>query len=162
MCVCECVRLGNHAADANTYKLAETDVCLWAQYACERPPACKGSRAAAARKHLRTAASRTCTRVRSEFEVWLLEFTIRNAQLILSGRIYGGRIEHLLKGRRRLRHSLLHPLRGRRHSPLRDLPHISTRCHTSGWMTSHEHLTSLTNALFCLKKKNNSTNNNNI
>lgn len=55
-----------------------------------------------------------CVHVPPFFKVWVSEFTICNAQLILSACIYRG-IEHLLKSAG-LCHSLLHPLQKHRQS----------------------------------------------
>lgn len=54
------------------------------------------------------------------FELWVSEFTICNAQLILSACIYRG-IEHLLKWNWLCHTLLLHPLQRHIHSPLEDL-----------------------------------------
>lgn len=57
--------------------------------------------------------------VRLFFEVWVSEFTICNAQLILSACIYRG-IEHVSKWAWLCHTLLLHPLQRHRHSPLED------------------------------------------
>lgn len=79
-------------------------MCLYAYTSVgARVPPCSRGRA-----HLRVAAYLGVSPRASDFEVWVSEFTICNAQLILSACIYRG-IEHLLKWAW-LCHSLLDPL----------------------------------------------------